>query len=442
MLFFRPFFLFLFLFPVLCFAQETNPSIPFKLSLEEAEQRTLAHYEKFKIAQTEILEARGQKLEASSAVLPSLSANYQYSRNLLRPSLFLPIGKLTLGSENSHEVNLTFNQPLFGFGRIRHNLKAAQKNVEAAIFSAAQTKSDVLYELREAYLNALLARERLKVALASLAQASENLRREEKRFQVGEISEFELNRFRLEKENKALALEKEKNEGMIALKRIKRLVQIDPDQEILLTDPLEKFATPFDAQEIADRLHASPQLASLQRLAESAEESRKGALASFFPLLTSFANYRGQGESPRFIPRDQELTHAVSLGINLAIPLFDGGITWGRYKAQEARALRAGLQKQLVEKDLALLFDQALSQAKIQWRKIQTSKRSLELAQTLFAQSKLRFQNGLISFIELKDVNQSLEQSRLEYAISLYEYALTRAKIEQILGEVRSYGLR
>ncbi|MBF0491940.1 MAG: TolC family protein [Deltaproteobacteria bacterium] len=413
---------------------------PLSLTLKDFIQKTFEHYEKIKIAEQGTQEALGNRWQSYSLALPNIRGSYSYTRNVLKQELFFPTGKIQLGFDNSHDFSVAVNQPLFGFGAIRHGISSASKNYEATLLNEKQTRAEVLFEAREAFFAALLKQEETKVARFAFDQSLEILKREEQRFRVGEIAEFDVNRAALDVENKkSNVLETEANEKL-ALEKLRRLAEISKE-DFILEGNLEDFANSLNAARDTKNLKEKFEnqnllLKSLEKKSESAEEGRKASLASFFPSFSLFGNYSRQGQSSEdFFPNDSQFSSAASFGLNLNVPLFDGLFTAGKYKSAEAHAQGAAWEKQLQAKDLKLVFDQALSDAQLSLHQKNTQARALQLAETLYHQAQLRKQNGLISYIDLKDIQSSLEQARLAYLSSVYRYIVNWAKIDQMLGE-------
>jgi outer membrane protein TolC len=422
-------------------AQESAESLPsvVNLSLLEAVDRTLFYYEKMKVSESSVEEAKGEKWQSYNLALPSLSGNYTYTRNVSKSKIFFESGSLTVGFDNIMDLNANFTQPLFGFGRIKHGILSARRDYDASVFANLQTRADVIFEARQAYYGVLLGRDRVKVARTSLDQAKETLRRQQGRYRVGEVPEFDFNRASLDVEIKQSEFIQEEGDFQIAFHKLKRLTGFLLEQEIQLSDSLTQFVRPIpETMAWESFVNSNPTVKSLAKNAESAaspEHARKAARGGFFPYLNYFTSYQGEGQSSQnFIPQASDFSHAVSLGLNVQVPVFDGMLTAGKYKSAEAQSVKAAWQKLLTEKDLKLNLEQALTLAKTNQIKKDTEYRSLALADTLYSQAKLRFENGLISFIDLKDVRNSLEQTRLQYLNSLYDYVLSLAKIDQIVG--------
>lgn len=412
-----------------------------KLDMNQAIQMALGNYEKRKVSQSEVQSARGEKWQAYSNVLPNVQGSYQYTRNIAKPSLFFESGQVTVGFDNEHQVEVDLVQPLTRFGGLLQGVKAGQRAYEASVFADDQNEADVIYETRQAYYTMLVTAERLKVAELSLGQSHEIRHREEIRYKVGEIPEFDFNRAQLEEENKQANLDQAQGNYLIAIETMKRIVGVAPEQAIDLSDSLESFANSISEQKARERFESSnPTVQSLQKTAESREAARKSARANLLPMFNFFTTFQSGGQSSEnLIPNSQESYKALSLGLNIDIPVFDGMLSLGKYKTASAQAAKAAWQKKLTEKNLRLDLDQAIIQAQVSFKKKQTNWHSVQLAETLFKQATLRFQNGILSYIDLKDIKNNLETARLRYLDSLYDYVLSLAKIEQIVGSTLTH---
>ncbi len=425
------------------FAAESQESQPqsISLNLQDAIQRALQYYEKVALSQADVEIARGNTWQAYALALPSLRGSYNYTRNIEKPSLFFNTGKVPLGFDNAHSFEIDLSQPVTRFGGIYYGIDAARKNRAAAGMNLQQTRADVIYETREAYFQALLAQGQMTLAHTSLEEANQIARSQNLRMKIGEISDFEAQRSALSAQTRQTDLLQAESNHEIALARLKRIAGILPSEILKLTHSLEDSVQNLESEnQLKDQIHSSPKVAFAKLRAQSLNQTRKATRANFFPNMNIFGFYKRTGESSdRFFPNSNEFSNNLALGLKVDVPIFDGLLTAGKYKVAQARAQQAEWEKNLIEKDLQLSLEQTLAQAKSQQLKKINAQQNLKLAQTLYHQAQLRFENGLSSYLDLKDIQTQLEQARLNYLSSVYDYVLSLAKLDQLTGSTNTH---
>lgn len=407
-----------------------------ELGPDEAVSLALAQHEKIFISRSEIDAARGKLWQSYSLALPDLRASYQYTRNLKKPSFFFESGQVPIGFDNVHAFEVRLTQPLTRFGGIYHGILSSRLAYQSASYAHEQTQINLASEVKQTYLQCLWTQSQLVARRLGLDEAEAVQRREKSRLAAGENTPFDRDRASLEVEKRRLELLQSEGNYRVALNGLYRLTGLDRSERLKLTAKLEDFAMPISTAKILENFSGSnAQGMALRKNAESAEQARKASRSDFFPRFYLFSTYQANGQSSeRFFPRGQEFSHSIALGVGADIPVFDGMLTLGRYKSAEALAQRTAWEKRNFDRELRLELERNLIEAKTLFAQIEVAQKSLNLAQALYRQAELRFENNLISFIDLKDIQVQLEQARTDYLYRLYEYASAKIRIEQLTG--------
>ena len=110
-----------------------------------------------------------------------------------------------------------------------------------------------------------------------------------------------------------------------------------------------------------------------------------------------------------------------SVGVNISIPIFDGF-------ARSARIQQAKLRLQETEnniENLKLSIDQEVNQAINNYRSaiqtLENQKRNIDLAQLVYDQSKLKYEQGLGETSGITLAQRDLQVAQSNYVLSLYD---------------------
>jgi multidrug efflux system outer membrane protein len=125
---------------------------------------------------------------------------------------------------------------------------------------------------------------------------------------------------------------------------------------------------------------------------------------------------------------------AWSFAGNLAMPLFDNGLTAAQVDQAKAREQQAAAAYQLAvqnafsETRAAIVADQvALDKLKAEQQQVTALERQLKLA-------TLRYDNGFSSYLEVLDAQRSLFTSQLNYTQAQSDLLISRVQLYKALG--------
>jgi outer membrane protein TolC len=180
--FFLPLVLSLLVFSAKTMAQEEAGNDTLYLSIGEAVEIALSDNPGIKVADKEITKVDYSRKEAWAGLIPSVSAEGSYNRNVKKPVMFLSEdmaagfgGNTTIeiGSDNSYSGAITAAMPLFNMSLFR-NIQMTEVQMESALESARQSRINMISEVKKAYFNCLLANDSYNVMKRSIRNAREN----------------------------------------------------------------------------------------------------------------------------------------------------------------------------------------------------------------------------------------------------------------------------
>jgi len=308
----------------------------------------------------------------------------------------------------SYQARLTASYEVDLFGRVAANVVAARN--DAATVEASYRS--VLLSLQADVAQTWLRLRATDAELATVAQTvrlrEESVRVTQRRFDLGDIGEFDLSRAKTELATaraEAIGLQRQRTTAEHAL-------------AVLLGKPAADFTSPATPLADADALplvpaglpssllERRPDIAAAQRVMQASNARIGVARSAMFPALTISAD--GGGTGPAFADVFRWSSRSWLLGTLLSMPLVDGG----RNRANIARSEAAleesvGIYRQTVLVAFAEVED-SLAGLRIlsgQTRQIDeavvSARRSADLAQKLYVA-------GRSSYLELLDAQRNL----------------------------------
>lgn len=438
-----------------------------ELSMEQAIEMAVANNENLKQAREDRLSAQERVKEARGAVFPKLEASYSYNRYFRIPDIPVPVGVAPevaedgslLGGDgegppgpdnpwplmtqdfpavedNEHVFSLTASQALFTSGRVTNYYRAAKAGSEAADLMYNRQKRLLTLQVQEAYLNSLLARETLAIARASLENTLKDHEIISQKFKEGLGSKFELMQHEVEVNNRRTALITAENNLTLAKNHLKVIIGTDLGEEVSLTDSYNESFPDFKFEEVRQTmLEVEPSLKALDQAVEADKYMWKVYKADYYPILAAFGSVQYSGDSDQFIPDGDDFSDTLLAGIQLTIPIYEGGVK----SAKKNRALRdlnkSRLELVKVRKLLTLDLQNAHLGYIASRQEMDSARETVRLAEKAYELAQLRYQTGLGSLTELQDVELALTQAKLLYSKTTRDVNLHLYKIQSYISD-------
>lgn len=461
--------------PALAAQQAAGPA-PIRLSMEEAVRRALASGDEIRLAEASVRQARGQVQQAWASALPELRGSLTYQRTFasvfsssgdtgpafdpFSPDTTAPFGdriryledeypnmlgrglgdlfrNLPFGRQNTYIYSLTLSQTLFQGGKVGAGIRGARAFERAAQAQLDDTREDITYRVKFAYLSALFAERMLEITEATQAQTNEHLRRVQLNHQVGSTSDYDLLRAEVELANQEPLVIAARNGYETARLELRRLVNIPVEQPIELTAAV---LTEADSLPQVDTLALRAEMADRSALAaaEANVDFRRQAVRVFrgdaYPALRFTMNYGGQAYPQSGLPSSSEFRTDWNASVSISMPLFDGFRNRGIVQQARAELDRAEAQLAQVREGVAIQVEEA--RAEMERARALVSARRQTVAQAARAHqlASVRYANQIASAIEVSDARLALQQARVNEAQATRDYLLAIAGLERALG--------
>jgi len=455
-------------------AAQQPASTPLQLTLDDAIRRALSSGNDVRIAEAGVGQAEAVVTQAWSTALPEIRASVTYTRTFA--SIFSGFGSsgpkfqpdttasldsrvrylekngglaalqglssgfsnVGFGSANSYVAALTVSQTLFQGGKIGAGIRGAHAYEQAARSQLDETRRDVTFRVKQAYLNALYAERIVAITEASQVQVNDQLHRVSLNHQVGSSADYDLLRAQVEAANQEPLVIAARNGRDIALLEVRRLVNLPADQPVELVSPLPETTDSLPRVDFtAVDLDAAGRAALAAAVAnvEFRREAVRVYHGDYYPTLTLSSAYGGQAYPSAVFPSAISDFHKQwTASLTLSVPLFDGFRTHGA--VQQAQAELAGAEAQLSQTRAGVQIEIEQARAEIVRAQALVQARHETVGQAARAQhlATVRFNNGIATAIEVSDSRLALEQASVNEAQATRDYLLAIAALERALG--------
>jgi outer membrane protein TolC len=359
------------------------------------------------------------------------------------------LNDLPFGRKNTFRAGLTFSQNLYSGGRNGAQKAVAAIGHESADHALTTARGQMLYEVTQAYYDAVLSERLVTIAAATLEQAGATLKQTQAGFEAGTQPEFEVLRARVSRDNQSPVLIRQRANRDVAFLRLKQLLDLPPDYPLQLADALGDEALPPPtvfaervvavekilraAETGASSLQVNATLPERTAVAEASttvrlrEASLKLIETQRMPSVTLNSSYSRIAYPDNGLPTFNRSNWSV--GASMSVPILTGG----RQRGDEAVALaeleQAKAQRQQVEELAALDTRSAWAElvaARAAW---EATAGTIQQAQRAYQIANVRFTNGVSTQLELSDARLSLQQAEANRTQAARDLQVARARV-------------
>ncbi len=345
----------------------------------------------------------------------------------------LPIFPHHVGPFQVFQAGPAFSTPVFDLTLWR-KLQSSRTSVNASRADAETLREQTTLLVVSQYLAALRAgaQSRAAQSRAELAQALYEQAVELEQNGIG--TNLDTTRAQVELQNEKQSLLVAQTSRDKALYGLAQLLDLDPGQQIELSDESQFAQTPaFRGETSVGYAFANrPELKSLEARVAVARSDRRAAHEQRLPSLSVGGNWAYQGASlPTSIP-----TYFIAASVSF--PLW----TSGRIRAEEARAdlrLRQLANDQRAERDsIAEEVKSGRADLESARNQVEVARSGLALAEKELDQARERFGAGVANNIELVTAQDALARANDNLIDALYRYNLAHAQLAHATGQIES----
>jgi len=389
--------------------------------LDRLVDEALAHNANVMLAIARVDEARAALLATSADQRPQVSASANRSRTRVSQRGPTPLPQGVDPQFNDTRVAAGVSYEIDLWGRLRNATQAARAELLASEAARETVLITLTSDVAQGYFALRAFDGQLEATRRSLAARSEALGMQKKRFDVGDISEFDYRQLQADVAADrallpALELQRAQQENALAVLLGKSPRAIYEGALEAGSDPEDRtLAIVVPAGLPSDLLLRRPDLIQAEQTLIAANARVAVARAAYFPTLslTGTLGSESVALSDLFTGPAGMWQAALAAGQ----PIYAGGRIDAQVQAAGARERQALAQYQLaIQNAFRDVRDALVAQAKARERLEAESERVTALRTTLrFA--RLRYQNGMTGQLEVLDAERNLlaaEQNRID----------------------------
>ncbi|HSH07850.1 MAG TPA: TolC family outer membrane protein [Burkholderiales bacterium] len=389
------------------------------------------------------LDAGRERLPQGEALLlPNigLSAGYNYGDARIKSSRNDLLGQDATINRNPRDWNYTLSltQPIF---RKDNWLRRDQSEfqVKQAESTFEQSRQDLILRSAQAYFDVLAAQATLTVVKAQKVATAEQLAQAKRNFEVGTATITDTHeaqaRYDLivaqeiqaqnDLENRQRALQQITGKEYAALKDLRpdvKLAPPNPNNMQSWVELSEKQSYPVRIQE------AVTEIAAL--------EAKRGE-AGHYPTLDAVASYRdyNQRDAVSFAAVGSQ-TQQATIGLQLALPLYQGGAISSRERETAALHMRAKEDLENARRASALAARQAFLAVNSGIAGIRALEQALVSSKSALESNKLGYEVGVRINIDVLNAQQQVFSTERDLALARYNTINNQLRLKSSAGSL------
>lgn len=350
-------------------------------------------------------------------------------------------------------ASVTATQLLFD-GSFLVGLKAAKVYQDLATKQTGQSEIDVVEGVSKAYYTVLVNAEQVRVLARNVARVDTLLFQTQETYRVGLTEKLTVERTQVSYNNLLVAQEQAQRGLALGYALLKFQMGLDQRQELVLADELNDdeldqlrrlAAAPPTSFEYTNRIEYS----LLQTQRDLADLNTRRFRAGYLPRLSASASYglagsdqslggllefRGTGARNDAGFRNQNWFGYGSVGLNLNIPIFDGLLK--HYNIQEAKLSALVLEDNAttLRQNIDLQLTQGRTSLENALGVLRTQEANRTLAQNVARVSRIKFEEGVGSNVELSQAETDLLTAQTNYYDSLLRALTAKVDLQKAAG--------
>jgi outer membrane protein len=382
-------------------------------------------------------QAGQEKLPQGRALLmPSinLSANTTFNDQTTNYQAGSPLSASSGNKRyNSNGYGVSLAQPLF---RAQNWLAytEAQLQVEQADAQYKIAEQDLVLRVAQSYFDVLIAQDNVQLVEAQKNAITEQLAQAKRNFEVGTATVTD-------------SLEAQSRFDLILAQEVAAKNNLDVKrsglQQLISEAPknLEPLGVGFKLdlpkpvgveQWVAEAQNNNPQIALALASATLAEKEVSRNQAAHLPTLDLVANYAKSNASGGSLGAND--SNNKSIGVQLNVPLFQGGSTSSKSREAEANQERGKQELENARRNVTTQTRQAYLGVESGMAQVQALQQALASSQSLLDASKLGQEVGIRTNLDVLNAQQQLYSTRRDLYQAQYNYLLSQLRLKAAVG--------
>ncbi len=328
-------------------------------------------------------------------------------------------------------TGLTISQLITDFGRTSNLVASANLRAQAANQNTETARARTVLEVDRAYFAQLKAQSVLTVAQETVKERQLVVDQVTALAQSKLKSNLDVSFAQVNLSEAQLTLASAQNDLKAAAARFSAALGYPDERAYELADETMPSALSDPAQTyVATAMRSRPELSNLRLQESAAEKQVQAERAQYFPAI-AMVGTAGlvPGRTGVQLP-----SQYGAMGLNIRIPVFNGGLFTARKREAEFRAASAGQDVKDLETLIARDVRTAFLAAQTAYERVGLTAQMLDQARMALSLAQSRYDIGLGSIVELSQAQLNATTAEIAAVSAKYDYQAQRALLDYEAG--------
>jgi outer membrane protein len=389
------------------------------LDLNGAIEHALEYNLTLKNAGLEVEKATGNVRETLAAGLPQVNATLDYSNFLgaemeFRFSQEMPA--TTIPFKPTSNLQLSVGQMIFS-GNYIVGLQIASLYKKAMETNYEKSKQDIKEQVMKAYYLVLVSEKNRDITKNNLKNIKDIYEKTKPMADVGIVEETDVDQLFVQVSQVENLLISAEAQLEMSYNILRLHLGVGADKNIELTESLEEILEKINFENMLMEPFTVTSNLDYQLLQSNQKIFQKQVnleKMSFLPTVTGYYNYTEKILKPEF-----DISPKNIIGLNVSIPIFSSGVRLARLKQAQVNRLSGENNMDLLEQQLLINEKQLKYNLKIALDQYKIQKKNAEISKKVYDNIKLKYQQGVVSSLDLTTANNNYIASEANYIRSL-----------------------
>ncbi|MEP2240344.1 MAG: TolC family protein [Maribacter sp.] len=417
-------------------AQETK-----SVSKEEVLSQVLERNNTLKMAQQDVLSAKGDFNQTNAILLPNISVSHtaiattnplmafgsKLNQEILTAADFNPVLLNDPSQIEDYATRIQVQQPLLNFDGI-YQRKAAKAKLTATELQSNRTEDYLALEVEKAYMQLQLAYKTVAVLEKAQKTALENRRIANNSYKQGYLQKSDILAVEVRVTEIENQLQYAKSNILNASNYLSVLMNSEENEVLKPADSLKMIS--YTTTNTLNLSENRKDILAMNSATEAYRQMHKADQMAFLPRLNAFGTYElhddeiFQGQAQGYL-----------FGAELKWNLFEGSKRFGKSQKSKAEYDKSKLQLEQYKSESQLELNKAKRGFKDAENKLNLTKLALEQSEESLRIRTNRYKQGLEKTTDLLLSETQFSQKQLEYYNTIFQYNYALAYVQFLTKE-------
>ncbi len=338
---------------------------------------------------------------------------------------------------NNYNLRLTLQQPLFTGGQIQGAVNAADYSAQASQKDFEKDKSDLVFNIKQAYWNLSKALALEKVVDENVDEIGAHVKDAQSWQAQGLITANDVLKVQVQLSEAKLRQIDARNAVQLARIALNNIIGIPLGTQVRLTTTLDHQLKVFGSLSdlVQQALDHRSDLSAMDYRVKAGESGVTQANSNWFPQVYLTGDYYYNRPNQRYQPTIDAFKDSWDFGVAMSFDIWN----WGSaiHKADEAKAQLAQAQDARAQMKDVITLDVTNNYLNLQrtTERISVAQEGVKQAEENYRITDNKFKQGLSVNTDLLDAEVALLQAKTEYTQALTDFEIAEASLERAIGE-------